>query len=91
VSLWLTNEALHHEGVWGRDVYIHIILTSALVGRELSACPYHITHGQQHQLPTAQKAGWPQNWPGRYEEGNIFYTTRTQNTTSQDNESEHEQ
>jgi hypothetical protein len=34
LSLCLTNESLHHEGVCGVDVYIHIFSTSILVGSE---------------------------------------------------------
>jgi hypothetical protein len=45
VSLRLIK-ALHHEGVWGVDVYIHIFLTSALLGSEWSASrPCRFTPG----------------------------------------------
>jgi hypothetical protein len=42
------NYALFHEGVWGRDIQIHIFLTSVLVGGEwLASGPCRFTPGER--------------------------------------------
>jgi hypothetical protein len=44
---------------WGVDVWIHIFLTSALVGGERSASgPGRFTPEEEPQVPIVQEAGW---------------------------------
>jgi hypothetical protein len=57
----------------GVDVYIHIFLTSALVGGEWSASRLcRFTPGKEPPVPIVQEVGGPQSRSGRYGEVKIL-------------------
>jgi hypothetical protein len=67
----------------GEFAYIHVFLTSALVGGEWSvSTPCHLTLRKGPRYPL-DKLGGPQSRSGRYEEVKILDSTGTQNPTVQ--------
>jgi hypothetical protein len=67
----------------GVDVYIHVFLTSALVGGECSALrPGRFAPGgKSPQYPLDRGLGEPQGRPGRHGEVKILAPTGTQTPT----------
>jgi hypothetical protein len=62
----------------GVDVYIHIFLTSSLVGGEWSAsCLGHCTPGKSSWYPLDRRLGGPQSRSGRHGKEKILDPTRT--------------
>jgi hypothetical protein len=68
----------------GVDGYIHVFLTSALVGGEWSASrPGRFTpQGKNLRYPLDRRLGGPQNWSGRRGEEKILGPTGTQTPVS---------
>jgi hypothetical protein len=61
------------------DVYIHIFLTSALVGGEWSSSrPAALPPGRSPRYPFYRRFGGPQSRSGRYGEVKMFDPTGTQ-------------
>jgi hypothetical protein len=67
----------------GVHVYIHIFLTSALVGGEWSASrPGRFTPGKEPQYPSDRRLGEPQSRSERHGEVKILDHTGTRTPTS---------
>jgi hypothetical protein len=67
----------------GVDVWIHILLTSAIVGGEWSAShPCRFTPEKSPRYPFYRKLGRPQSRSGRHGEVNIFDPTGTRTPAS---------
>jgi hypothetical protein len=64
----------------GEDVYIHVFLTSALVGGEWSASRLGGFNPGKREKED-RRLGVPQNRPGSYGEVNILYSTETRTLT----------
>jgi hypothetical protein len=59
----------------GVDVYIHLFLTSALVGGGQLHAPAALPPGKAPPVPLDRRLGGPQSRSGRCEEQKIFFLT----------------
>jgi hypothetical protein len=56
VSLYLINQAIHHEDIWGSGGIAPTVFTLALDGSEWSvSCPSHFT---PREIALGKEAGW---------------------------------